>query len=238
MYERTIDGGTTTFGVSGKLWQSALIMYDRATESLWSHITGECVKGEHLGKTLTVFPSAQTTWAEWKKAHPETQVLLKDAGMQDGSRYAAYFSDPDRMGIRGGLELDERLPGKDLVLGVRVAGEAAAYPVELLDLTPVLNDRLGGIPVVIAWMRESRSAFVFVRKHNNNELNFEAVRRAGELRMQDDRTGTLWDPARGEAMGGPVAGKQLEPISSTQVFWFAWSSFFPRTRLWSGKSNE
>ena len=238
MYERKAGGETTTFGVSGKLWKDALIMYDRASRSLWSHVTGECVQGEHEGEVLTVFPSVQTTWAEWKSAHPETKVLLKDGDPEEGSRYRKYFDSPDRMGIFGTANSDDRLAGKDLVLGLRLGGETAAYAVKDLDEQGVVNDEIGGEPVVIAWVKESRSAFVFRRQFNEIVLTFQPHFKDDKMYLKDDRSGAIWNATRGEAMGGPARGKQLRPLPSTQVFWFAWSSFFPRTKLWSPPQNE
>ncbi len=233
-----MEGEATTFGVSGKLWKDALIMYDRSSRSLWSQVTGKCVKGEYSESELTVYPSVQTTWGEWKKAHPGTEVLFKESGTEESSRYASYFDNPDKMGIFGSKSSDSRLAGKEIVLGLRLDGETAAYPLTLLDENPVINDKLAGRPIVITWVKESRSAFVFIARHNQIELTFDAAPEKGELYLKDNRTGTVWDARKGVALGGPIVGKQLSPLPATQVFWFAWSSFFPRTRLWSGEIDE
>ena len=59
------QGAPLTFGVSGMLWKDSLIMYDRQTRSLWSHVTGKAMKGPLQGTVLTVYPtSMQTTWAQ------------------------------------------------------------------------------------------------------------------------------------------------------------------------------
>ena len=55
-FDRTLGDQVLDFGTSGKLYQSALIMYDRQTESLWSHFTGEAVAGELTGTELERFP--------------------------------------------------------------------------------------------------------------------------------------------------------------------------------------
>ncbi len=76
MYNREIDGQVYTFGVSGKLWRDALLMYDHQTRSLWSHITGQAVEGTCQGKQLKILISMpKITWQVWKTNYPETKVL-------------------------------------------------------------------------------------------------------------------------------------------------------------------
>ena len=72
-----IDGRASTLGVSGMLWRDALLMYDRASSSLWTQITGEAVAGPMKGKKLDELPSEMTTWRVWKAKHPDTLVLDK-----------------------------------------------------------------------------------------------------------------------------------------------------------------
>ena len=81
MYSRELDGKTYTFGVSGKLWRDALVMYDHQTRTLWSHITGEAIEGALKGKRLTVLSSMpRIAWKEWKQHYPETKVLSVSYG--------------------------------------------------------------------------------------------------------------------------------------------------------------
>lgn len=70
-----MDGKTLRLGVSGYLYRNAVLYYDRQTESFWSQMTGEAVVGPWTGKRLKWLPSEVTTWADWKKKHPETTVL-------------------------------------------------------------------------------------------------------------------------------------------------------------------
>ncbi|NHJ48801.1 MAG: DUF3179 domain-containing protein, partial [Asgard group archaeon] len=68
------------FGVSGFLYQSDLLMFDHETESLWSQIEGESVYGEKMGKELELIPFQLMKWKDWKKVHPEGNVLSLDTG--------------------------------------------------------------------------------------------------------------------------------------------------------------
>ena len=86
MYERPVlaDEEPTTFGVSGKLWRSALVMYDRQTRSLWSQVNGTAMVGGSEGTKLAELPSTLTTWGEWRHRHPDTLVLVKTAARAVG----------------------------------------------------------------------------------------------------------------------------------------------------------
>jgi hypothetical protein len=142
-----INGTPTTLGVSGKLWRDALIMYDRATDSLWSQVNGTAVAGREKGKRLQELPSELTTWGQWKRRHPDTLVLVKPA--ISGSPYEDYFGDPERIGVRGSTNPDSRLPGKELVIGLEHNGRYAAVPLSLVEQQKKMEVHALGIPIVI-----------------------------------------------------------------------------------------
>jgi hypothetical protein len=125
VYARRVDDRELTFIVSGMLWRESLVMMDRETETLWSHVTGEALRGPLAGKRLTAIPVVHTTWGQWKKAHPETLVLAKSVAVQ-GSAYDDYQADPSRFGLCRAASATERLPGKTLVHGTVIHGSAVA----------------------------------------------------------------------------------------------------------------
>ncbi len=77
VFDGNVDGRTLTFGVSGKLRRSDMIMYDRQTESWWQQFTGEAIVGEMLGAKLTVIPSVMQSWAAFKADHPDGVVMAE-----------------------------------------------------------------------------------------------------------------------------------------------------------------
>lgn len=235
MYAREIDGQELTFGVSGKLWQDALVMYDRQTRSLWSHVTGEAIKGKLKGKKLTIVPAVQTTWREWKVAYPSTKVLKKSQRLFS-STYKRYNEDPYRLGIFGTKNPDKILEGKEVVLGVRIGDDVqVAYPLSRLQRNPVVNDELEGTALVVAYSKQARAAYAYSRRVDSRVLTFQLGGDLSALEMVDQETGSRWNAVTGVAISGPLAGKRLERLFQTQVFWFAWRNFFPKTRVWGVK---
>ena len=81
VYSRELDGNTLTFGNTSALYELDLVMYDHETGSYWFQVLGEAIVGDLTGKRLTLLPSVTTTWAEWKRLHPDTRLLT---GLQPG----------------------------------------------------------------------------------------------------------------------------------------------------------
>jgi len=148
VHDRRIDGRTLTFIVSGKLWRNSMIMQDRETGTLWSHLTGEALHGDLTGRRLGMIPSSQTTWSAWRRAHPETTLLRKEEAV-DGSPYESYFADPERTGIFRSAWLADRLPGKDLVHGLQIGVDALAVTDARLRREGRMKIRLAGESILL-----------------------------------------------------------------------------------------
>ncbi|MEX2013851.1 MAG: DUF3179 domain-containing protein [Parcubacteria group bacterium] len=137
VFERKVNGEEQEFGVSGKLWQSNLLMYNRASqeenESLWSQVLGEAVLGVNTGEKLKIIPSEITRWGDWKKANSNTKVLSQDTGA-----FRSYGLDPyedyyTSESVSFGAEFrDTRLHPKALVHGIEINGEYKAYADEAI----------------------------------------------------------------------------------------------------------
>jgi hypothetical protein len=148
VYARTLGAQTYTFQVSGKLWRNSFIMEDRETSTSWSHVTGRALGGPGRGARLQALPSVQTTWAEWKKTHPRTELLKKSEEVLS-SHYQKYFEDPDRMGLFRAQWLNEVMPGKTLVWGATLGVHAVAVTDRVLTDGARAGVDLGGTPVVV-----------------------------------------------------------------------------------------
>lgn len=159
-FDPVVDGKRHTFGVSGLLYKSDVLMYDHQTESLWSQIMQEAVVGKLLGVRLTLVPMIHTTWEAWKKEHPKTLVLSTDTGFKREYRqdpYESYAKSSQLMFPVGNV--DERIPPKDFVLGIEHNGISKAYPFSELERSPnSFSDSIGSEKVTIKYDSSSRTA--------------------------------------------------------------------------------
>ena len=132
--------------MSGLLYQSDVLFYDRETESLWSQIHSRAVTGPELGKRLKMLRSEMALWGEWKRAHPHTSVLSRDTGHRRDYSRSPYdgYSQSER--ILFPVEFDRRYSAKMPTVGVRlVGGPARAYPaVEVARAGGTVNEEFEG----------------------------------------------------------------------------------------------
>ncbi|MBA3477405.1 MAG: DUF3179 domain-containing protein [Lautropia sp.] len=155
-----------SFGVSGLLYNSDVLLYDRATQSLWSQILRTAISGPLKGSRLDPVPLTHTSWADWRRRHPATRVLSTDTGFaRDYSRdpYAGYERIQRLM--FDVQHRDDRFPLKEWVLGVEVDGVHKAYPFSLLARAVgsggELQDTVAGRSLRIRYDHAQRTAEAF-----------------------------------------------------------------------------
>ena len=152
------------FGVSGLLYQSDVLFYDRQTESLWSQIMAKAVTGKHRGRELEKLPVFHTSWKSWLSEHPETQVLSTDTGFSRNYNRSPYAGYQDSSGIMFAVshKAPKEFHPKEFVLGIESEGEYKAYPFsELAKIEQTsFSDTVGGMEFTIHWNQEARSAHV------------------------------------------------------------------------------
>jgi len=160
-FDANLNGRRKLFGVSGKLYNSNVLFYDRETESLWSQIKMEAVTGSFTGTRLVQISLAHTSWRGWSEKYPDTKVLSLRTGYQrsyDRSPYRTY--DKSNVLYFPVSHEDDRLERKAWVLGVTVNGVSKAYPVEALeDAKPPFSDHVGGEELTIHFDSRNRSAW-------------------------------------------------------------------------------
>ncbi|MEN8129423.1 MAG: DUF3179 domain-containing protein [Pseudomonadota bacterium] len=149
-----------TFGVSGLLYNSDMLLYDRQTQSLWSQIAAQAISGTHKGHRLAAIPVSHTTWSDWRQRHPDTLVLSQDTGFTRDyhrSPYAGYETSrelffPVKFRARG-------YHPKERVLGLGIGGRHKAYPfAELSKTTGTVRDRVAGKDIEIRFDAEHQTA--------------------------------------------------------------------------------
>lgn len=228
VYDRRVAGRTLSFGVSGMLYRDALVMYDRETGSLWSHVDGRALQGPLAGEVLQPVPSVHATWKEWKALYPSSQVLVKDGWYR--SSYESY-NRSSQLGIFGRRLNRTALGSKDRILGVRFNGDATAFLVDDVRRTGVVESEVGGVPIVLAAPGRNLPVVVFERRAGDRTLTFTSAG-SDEPALFDRETGTRWRLADGRAVAGPLEGQQLARVPAHPAFWFGWYGFFPDSAVW------
>ena len=163
-FDSTIEGEPTDFGVSGLLYNSDVLLYDRDTESLWSQIMSQAVSGERVGMKLTALPISHTTWRDWLEKHPDTLVMSSDTGFsRDYSRnpYAGYEQSRHTYFAVNNEAPDNYHP-KEVVMGLEVDGVYKAYPFIELEKQGKnrFSDTVNGQEYNFDWDGENRSLTV------------------------------------------------------------------------------
>lgn len=246
-FDRRVGGKVYDFGTSGMLYHSDLVMYDRATHSLWAQMLGQAIVGDLAGTRLKVLPATIVSWADWKKASPTAKVLSRDTGHRRpyGDNPYVGYDRVDQPPFLFQGKLDGRLPPMERVVALLGDAPPRAYPYPLLRDRRVIADRAGSLDLVIfhqdgtasaldqetiASSREVGATGVFSPLVDGRRLTFGF--RDGAF--VDQETGSRWT-ILGRAVSGPLAGKRLTPLPHVDTFWFAWAAFQPQASLYPGK---
>jgi hypothetical protein len=243
VFDRRLDGKTYTFGVSGMLRNSDMVMYDRETDSLWQQLTGDAIVGELTGKVLTVFTSRLTHFGIVRETRPAARVLSRETGVNRPYGQTPYVG----YERGGGLMFPANYPHArqirplDRLVVMRRGDKAVAYPLAEVARAGVKEGKVAGEKFAIffdpaavsaldaRFIKESEeigSTGVFAPVVDGRELRF----RSKGGRIEDRQTGSEWN-VLGEAVSGPLAGKRLEPLEHGVFFAFAWLAFHPSTQV-------
>ena len=236
-WNRDLNGGTTTFGVSGLLYNSNLIPYDRQTDSNWSQIRLDCVNGKMIGTEIETFPLVETTWKTWKEMYPSTTVVSTNTGhSRDYEKYpyGSYRTNNDYL-IFPLSNADSRLPNKDRVHGIVASGDAKVYPLSLFgDAVVVIEDSFKDKPYVIVGNQGDNFAVSFLRAPGDGpSLSYSPVQDQYPVVMTDGE-GNMWD-VFGMAVSGPRKGTQLTHARSFIGYWFSFAAFYPQVTIYENQ---
>jgi len=167
VFDARVAGKPRTFGVSGLLYQSDVLMYDRQTESLWTQLGMKAISGPDVNKTLDWLPSEHMTWKAWKEKYPKGEVLSIDTGHSrnyQANAYQDYFASERTMFPVPQRRRDFR--SKEWVLGVVVNGQAMAHPVEKLPDGVAVRDEVGDEVITVQWDAAARHPAVVDARGN------------------------------------------------------------------------
>lgn len=221
-WDRVVNSTITEFGVSGLLYDTNLMPYDRATQSTWSQQRLNCVNGAHRGREITVIPLIETTLSTWLQAYPDSEILNEDTGFNRNYGvypYGDYRTNDSRI-LFPISNTDARLPGKERVLGVFADQDVIGYRFNPNSTqTEVIQENLEGASIVV--VRNTVKNFI-VAFENENNLNFEASQNFPSV--LNDENGIEYDMT-GQRIG--ASGKNLSQMKSFIGYWFSWGTFYP-----------
>lgn len=242
-FERRLDGRALDFGTSGALYLSALVMYDRQTETLWTHFDGRAVVGTLAGAELQRVPVATVSWREFRTANPDGEVLSRDTGHDrpyGRNRYVGYDqSDGPLTGFFTG-DVDDRAQAMHRVIGVHGVDRDLAISTDLLRELGTIEAEIDGRRITIWHEPGLASPLQNEQIDGGDDIGATGVfltdgldpgtfERTAEG-FVDDATGSTWN-ILGHAVEGPMSGHRLERVEHLDTFWFAWSSYRPGTEL-------
>jgi uncharacterized protein DUF3179 len=251
-FSRRVDGRTLSFGTTGNLRGSDLVMYDRQTESWWQQITGRAIVGRLTEMQLRLMPSQILSFARFERLYPKGRVLSIHTGYSRpyGQNPYVGYDQPQSPPFGLPSHPNPALPPKERVTAV-VTGEhsAVVYPFSRLERKAPVDDRIprpavvGARPIVVFFDprlvspldgpevslgREVGTAAVFDRRIGSRTLTF--IRGAKPGIFRDRETGSTWT-MNGAAIAGPLRGRRLRQVTSNDEFWFASAAFYPRADI-------
>jgi hypothetical protein len=220
VFDRRVGGAELSFQVIGS-YRGTHCIADYETQSIWASFLGGCLFGIHHGARLERLPLVQSSWGVWRALYPDSVVARGDGEPRDGHGEGHYPGSLERP--LGKVQVDERLPFNELVLGVEVGEAAMTYRLAALAETDgALNDEVGGHPIVVFSRSDTWIAIAYAREVDGVTLELE--RRGGAV--VDRETGSTWD-LRGRAVSGPLEGSALRYVESGIEEWYVWAAYHP-----------
>ena len=234
-YESVVDGRDVRFGTSGLLYRSNKLMFDEATKSLWSTLEGIPVVGslEGSGLELTRRSMVTTTWAGWRRRHPDTVVLSVDTGhdrdYSEGAAYREYFANDQLMFQVPSHDgrFDNKAEMVVMLLDDPSGGgrHPVALSTEFLADRPIFQAEVAGQPFVVVTSGSGAS-----RVYDSAGRQFD--RQLDEGRVSDDQ-GRIWLVTEDELVAEDDTATRLARLSAHRAFWFGWYAQFPQTAVFN-----
>lgn len=243
-FDARVAGRELTFGVTGMLRNSDMIMYDRETETLWQQLIGEAVVGDFVGTRLKQLPAQIISFAQFRSAYENGKVLSRETGFQreyGRNPYVGYDNVAQRPFLFRG-KVDERLAPLERLVAVTVGKTSKAYPYRTASELHVIHDEINKQPLVVFHASGAVSALDQADISNSRAVGstgvFDPTLEGKKLTFQysagifiDEQTRSEWD-ITGRAIAGKLQGKRLRPLPHSNEFAFAWLAFKPKTIIW------
>jgi hypothetical protein len=203
-FDRRVGGRTLSFGTTGNLRNSDLVMYDRQSESWWQQFGGEALVGRYAGTSLRELPARIVAWREFERLHPHGLVLTRATGFSrpyGENPYTGYDDAASPPFFPVAHSNDHRLQPKERVVFLERGKDAVAVPFTVLKRRRIVGVTVGGYHLVVRW-------------------------RAGVASALDSAL-----IPRGRDVGSAGVTENGRPVEFDEPFWFAVAAFRPGTRI-------
>jgi len=238
VWKRVVDGRELTFRLAGINNQNFL-MRDEETGSFWQQISGRAISGPYRGRQLELVHSDELTFAVWRGENPSGSVL-RPVG-EFASRYEDKNWEGDMRKAGSVIDTSNTAYGpRELMLGVEYNRAARAYVLDRVLKQKLIQDRIGGSPVIVVVGPDARSVRVFEARtesraglpefYRNADAESGGAANADRAIMVDSLTGSGWN-FRGCAVSGPAMGECLRAIPAIKDYWFDWQRYHPQTTV-------
>ncbi|MFT7619347.1 MAG: hypothetical protein ACI97A_002997 [Planctomycetota bacterium] len=212
MYSRKLNGKVLEFGHEGVLYRRSFVMYDRGTDSLWVHTTGECVKGEMKGSQLEFITSSITSWGNWVAKHPKSLVL---EGEGRGGFMGTYTLAKDK--------------ADDFGVSVGQGETAKLYLMKDLMKNRVVHDKFQNENVVVFFDEAGMHATAWAC--DDQKFSFK-----GNAFV--DSLGRPWDMMLGRPVGDMANDEKMKPLPATAWLIKRWHGFYPNSEVWKAAKSK
>ena len=229
-WNRVINDLETTFGVSGLLYNTNLIPYDRKTDSYWSQIRLESVHGELIGEDAVTSPLIETTWKTWTEMFPETQVVSLNTGFSRNYGVYPYGNYKSSNSLIFPVKpTDNRLDLKERVHGIILEDDAFVFRFGSFsdDKTSIIHERFKDASVVVIGNKKKNFIVSFM---NSDNKTFEPSSNVNGAIFKD-ASNNYYD-VFGEIIQGPSMGERLKATTSFMGFWFSFGAFYPGPKIY------
>lgn len=230
-WNSTANGEKTTFGVSGLLYNTNLILYDRKTNSNWSQLRLQCVNGSLKGDAPELVNVVETNWKTWRTLYPNTKVLSLETGFSRNYNNYPYgdYKTNQNFFIFTASPSNNALPNKERIYTIMDGDAAKVYQFQKFNGGKAIKELFNGKEYLVVGNENIINSFELIGSQTSLIFEFSFT---NDDQFFKDNEGNKWS-VFGKALEGPRTGEVLKTSKSVVSFWFAIAAFYPNPEIYN-----